>query len=109
MIKCLLTSPNRLTRSLLPNKDKPDPLHTPAAHDSLHDPLQMGITIVGVTIVFGGIGWWLDRRLHTFPILLVIGAVVGLTGIIYTMAKRLRASDRLNEELESESKRPKDK
>jgi F0F1-type ATP synthase assembly protein I len=53
----------------------------------------MGITIVGVTVIFGGAGWWLDKRLGTFPILLIIGAIVGFAGVLYTSAKRLREQD----------------
>jgi F0F1-type ATP synthase assembly protein I len=53
----------------------------------------MGIQIVGVTAMFGGAGWWLDHFLHTFPFLMVAGAVVGLFGIIYLTYMRLRASD----------------
>jgi hypothetical protein len=62
--------------------------------DSLHDPLQLGITIVGVTALFGAIGWWLDRKLHTFPILMALGAVGGLFGIIYLIYIRLREADK---------------
>jgi len=60
----------------------------------LQDPLQLGVTIVGVTAAFGGIGWWLDSRLHTFPFLMALGAVLGLFGILYVTYKRLRESDR---------------
>jgi F0F1-type ATP synthase assembly protein I len=84
--------PNPLRKSPLP--DDTDRGGDSAPRDSLHDPLQMGITIVGVTAVFGSAGWWLDKRLHTFPILLVIGAVVGLAGIIYVTSRRLKESDR---------------
>ncbi|MFZ5434597.1 MAG: AtpZ/AtpI family protein [Calditrichota bacterium] len=56
----------------------------------LNDPLQIGISIVGVTAVFGGIGWWLDTKLHTFPILMAIGAFLGLFGIIYLTYLRLQ-------------------
>jgi F0F1-type ATP synthase assembly protein I len=69
--------------------------HGPGASggDDLRDPLQLGIQIVGVTAAFGGLGWWLDRLLHTFPVLMAVGAVVGLFGIIYLTYKRLRATD----------------
>ena len=62
--------------------------------EELRDPLQLGIQIVGVTAIFGGIGWWLDRLLHTFPFLMAAGSVLGLFGIIYLTYVRLRASDR---------------
>jgi hypothetical protein len=61
--------------------------------DDLRDPLQIGLTIVGVTAALGGLGWWLDSLLHTFPILMVIGAAAGMFGIIYLTYKRLQAFD----------------
>jgi F0F1-type ATP synthase assembly protein I len=61
--------------------------------DDLRDPLQIGLTIVGVTAAFGGFGWWLDSLFHTFPILMAIGAVFGLSCIIYLTYIRLQASD----------------
>jgi F0F1-type ATP synthase assembly protein I len=67
-----------------------------AGSDALGDSLQMGVQIVGVTAAFGGLGWWLDKWLHTFPVLMVAGAVLGLFGIIYMMYKRLRATDEDN-------------
>ncbi len=66
------------------------------AGDYVRDPLQMGLTIVGVTVAFGGAGWWLDRMLHTFPFLMVLGAVFGLFGILYVTVKRLQQSDKPN-------------
>lgn len=62
--------------------------------DSVHDPLQLGITIVGVTVLFEAAGWWLDRILHTFPILMALGAMLGLFGIIYLTYIRLREADK---------------
>jgi F0F1-type ATP synthase assembly protein I len=91
-----------LKKSPPPEPSEQDSLYQPVVKDSLHDPLQMGITIVGVTVVFGAAGWWIDRRLHTFPIFLILGAIVGLSGIIYATAKRLRESDSPNEEKKSE-------
>jgi len=67
---------------------------SPESRDPLRDPLQTGVTIVGVTAVFGGAGWWLDLRIHTFPVLMIIGAALGLFGAIYLMVLRLREADR---------------
>jgi F0F1-type ATP synthase assembly protein I len=71
------------------------PHQTPTPSRSVYsDPLQLGVTIVGVTAAFGGIGWWLDHWLHTFPILMAAGAVLGMFGIIYMTYLRLRAADK---------------
>lgn len=48
---------------------------------------------MGTTAAFGGAGWWLDARLHTFPVLLAVGAVLGLFGILYVTYQRLRVED----------------
>jgi F0F1-type ATP synthase assembly protein I len=69
--------------------------------NDLRDPLQIGLTIVGVTAAMGGFGWWLDSLLHTFPILMAIGAAVGLFSIIYTTYLRLQAMDQTNPKAES--------
>jgi F0F1-type ATP synthase assembly protein I len=61
--------------------------------DYIRDPLQMGLTIVGVTAALGGVGWWLDSLLGTFPILMVIGAVAGMFGIIYVTVVKLRNAE----------------
>jgi hypothetical protein len=74
--------------------------------DSLHDPLQLGITIVGVTAFFGAIGWWLDTKLHTFPILMAVGAAAGLFGIIYLTYIRLREADKSEEDPANKDKPP---
>lgn len=66
----------------------------PAAQGALRDPLQLGVTIVGTTAVFGGIGWWLDSLLGSFPVLMALGAMAGLFGIIYVTYLRLREADR---------------
>ena len=86
----------------------PDPnqrrIIRPPSRDFLHDPLQLGLTIVGITAAFGGAGWWIDSRLHTFPFLMVLGAVAGLFGVIYTTVLRLRQSDRTeSQDTDSES------
>jgi hypothetical protein len=76
---------------------QPDPTKRPPYRRSgssyLRDPLQMGITIVGITAAFGGAGWWLDSLLGTFPILMCLGAILGLFGIIYLTYIQLRDSD----------------
>ncbi len=68
----------------------------------------MGFQIVGVTAIFGGLGWWVDRLLHTFPFLMVAGAVLGMFGIIYLMYLRLRASDLPENQSRKDDPRPRD-
>ena len=74
------------------------PPDRPSRSEFFHDPLQLGVTIVGTTAAFGGAAWWLDSLLHTFPILMAIGAALGLFGILYLTYQRLRT--------ENDAKRP---
>jgi F0F1-type ATP synthase assembly protein I len=60
----------------------------------LRDPLQIGGTIVGVTVVFGGVGWWIDSLIGTFPFGMMLGSVIGLFGVIYLNYLWLKEMDR---------------
>jgi F0F1-type ATP synthase assembly protein I len=60
----------------------------------LRDPLQIGGTIVGVTVVFGGVGWWIDSLIGTFPFGMMLGSVAGLFGVIYLNYLWLKEMDR---------------
>lgn len=84
-------NPGSVSGSPPPDKRFRPPRFT--ARDYLRDPLQIGVTIVGTTAALGGLGWWLDSKLHTFPILMAIGAAAGLFGIMYQIYLRLRATD----------------
>lgn len=47
--------------------------------------LAVGGVIAGCVVVGLGIGWFVDNRLHTFPILAFVGLAVGITaGAFYT-------------------------
>ena len=60
----------------------------------LSDPLQIGGTIVGVTVAFGGLGWWIDSMIGTFPFGMMLGSVLGLFGVIYLNFLWLKEMDR---------------
>ena len=47
--------------------------------------LQFGSTVVGSLLVFLGGGIWLDRRLGTAPLLLLIGLVLSFIAIGYNL------------------------
>jgi F0F1-type ATP synthase assembly protein I len=42
--------------------------------------------------VWGGLGWLLDRALHTTPVLFVIGALLGKAGGVYLVYIRAMGS-----------------
>jgi F0F1-type ATP synthase assembly protein I len=66
----------------------------PVSRTYLRDPLQIGGTIVGVTVVFGGVGWWIDSLIGTFPFGMMLGSVIGLFGVIYLNYLWLKEMDR---------------
>lgn len=56
-----------------------------------------GFTFGAVLLVFAGLGYWLDTRLQTLPLLTVIGTVLGGAGgffHLYRTLNSLRDSER---------------
>ena len=37
----------------------------------------LGLQFAGSLALFGALGWWIDRRLHTEPWLLILGMLAG--------------------------------
>ena len=68
-----------------------------AAFDGLG--LQFALAIV----VFLYAGQWLDRRLGTGPLFLILGVFLGAGGAFYSMYRKLMAAQRRDEE---EARRP---
>jgi len=58
------------------------------------DPLAIGLTIVAITALFGLIGWWIDNRLKTFPLLMVLGAMIGFVAALYRTILMIRQQDK---------------
>jgi len=44
-----------------------------------------GLTLALAVLLFMGIGWWVDSKLGTAPILMVIGAVAGGAAGFYSL------------------------
>ncbi|HBT46372.1 MAG TPA: hypothetical protein DEA73_00600 [Peptococcaceae bacterium] len=64
--------------------------------------LSLGITM-GASIFLGlGLGRWLDRRLGTYPWLMVVGALLGVALGFYSLIKEIGA-------LENEAKKKQEK
>jgi len=66
------------------------------------DPLAIGLTIVAVTALFGLIGWWIDNRLKTFPLLMVLGTIIGFVAALYRTILLIRQQDSRNDSDSSE-------
>lgn len=53
-----------------------------------------GLTLGLATAAFAWFGAWLDGRLHTEPLFVIVGAFVGFAGGFYSMYWRLVLHDR---------------
>ena len=51
--------------------------------------LGVGLTVVGSTALFLGVGWWVDGRVGSKPVFTLIGALVGLVAGFYQLFRRL--------------------
>jgi ATP synthase protein I len=61
---------------------------TPSASEFAGIGLQFAVSI----ILFVFAGQWLDRRMGTGPLFLIVGAFVGAGGAFYSMYRKLMAS-----------------
>ncbi len=53
-----------------------------------------GFQLVFSILFFMGIGWWLDRRLHTGPWLMLAGLLVGLAAGFYVFMLKVTAEEK---------------
>lgn len=52
----------------------------------------MGLQFVGAILLFLYVGEWLDRRLHTNPVFVILGVFVGAGAAFYSIYRRLMAA-----------------
>ena len=45
-------------------------------------------------LVFGALGWWLDRTLETAPWLMIGGILFGAAGAMYSLVRRMASVDK---------------
>lgn len=53
--------------------------------------LELPLMLIGCVVVGGGLGWLLDRKLHTDPWLLLAGGLLGFIGGFRELLRRLNA------------------
>ena len=58
----------------------------------------LGLQFALAIVVFLYAGQWLDRRLGTGPLFLIVGVFVGAGGAFYSMYRKLMAAQRREEE-----------
>ncbi len=54
------------------------------------------------TLLFAWLGWWLDSKFDTKPVLYIVGAFVGLFFAVLLVRKQVKMVSRLNEGSENE-------
>jgi ATP synthase protein I len=52
--------------------------------------MELPFTLVGALLVGGALGYFLDRWLHTKPILMIILGILGFAGGVREVLRRLR-------------------
>jgi F0F1-type ATP synthase assembly protein I len=45
---------------------------------------------IGAVILFGGAGWWLDQKLHSTPLCILVGLFLGLGVGFYSLIKAVQ-------------------
>jgi ATP synthase protein I len=60
---------------------------TPAAVKEYLDASALGVELVVSVLIGAGAGYWLDKRLNTFPWLTVIGLILGATAGFFSAYK----------------------
>lgn len=58
--------------------------------------LGHGLTWALSTLLFLGIGWWLDGRIGTTPILTILGSFVGATAGFYSLYHHLVTAQKVD-------------
>jgi F0F1-type ATP synthase assembly protein I len=56
--------------------------------------LTQGFAFAAVLLVFTGLGYWLDSRLHTLPLMTLLGAAAGGVGGFLHLYRSLTARAR---------------
>ena len=78
------------------DSDKPKPELAPAARDaqefsrSYATAMELPFVLVGTILVGGAIGYFLDRWLHTKPVLMLIFGGIGFAAGVRDVLRRLK-------------------
>jgi ATP synthase protein I len=56
--------------------------------------MELPFTLIGFVLVGGGLGYLLDRWLHTSPFLLLLGGLIGFAGGFVDLLRRLKRGER---------------
>ena len=70
------------------------PSNTPNRRGTDLSQLHLGLEFVGGTLLFAGLGYWLDGRWGTAPWLAVIGGALGFAGGMWLLIKEAMKANR---------------
>jgi len=59
--------------------------------------MELPFIMIGATLIGGGLGWLLDRRLHTSPALTLVLGALGFAGGLWDILKRLTRAEKNQE------------
>jgi ATP synthase protein I len=76
----------------------PSPRKRPAAFvNQIALAMELPFILIGGVVIGGGLGWLLDRRLHTSPALTLILGAIGFAGGLWDILKRLSRAEKNQE------------
>jgi F0F1-type ATP synthase assembly protein I len=64
---------------------------SPLTPDPQTDAISHAMAMVAVPVVFGAVGWWIDSRIGTSPVLLLALAAFGIAGSFLSAFYRYEA------------------
>lgn len=63
-----------------------------------HVAVDFGYTLLAGVGVYGGLGYWLDSRYKTTPLLLIAGILLGLAAAFNSLIRKLNLLDKRQKE-----------
>lgn len=66
--------------------------------------MGLGLTWAMATLLFLAVGWWLDTKLGTTPLLLIVGAFVGASAGFYYLYQNVVVEAREEQQAREEQK-----
>lgn len=59
--------------------------------------MELPFIMIGGVLIAGGLGWLLDRRLHTSPALTLVGGALGFAAALWDILRRLNRAEKNQE------------
>ena len=66
----------------------------------------LGLQFGFATAIGGGLGWWLDGKFDTRPVLMIVGVLLGFTAAIKDFVKAVKKAKKLGDKDETKPSEP---